>query len=118
MTIWRMGLKVDESHGLDGDLPRRKLKMRQRSCRTPKTPHYYLGSTVANEVALVKCYVCGTRRLPSVWTATPCLGKVLELRGENSTHARARVTIIFTRMKARMLRQSLGKFSEAIDEEC
>jgi hypothetical protein len=33
--------------------------MRQKSCRTLKTPQYYLGSTVANEVALVKCYVGG-----------------------------------------------------------
>jgi len=33
--------------------------MRQKSCRTLKTPQYYLGSTVANEVAQVKCYVGG-----------------------------------------------------------
>jgi hypothetical protein len=58
-----------------------------------ETPQYYLGSTVANEIELVKCYFGETRRLPSVWTATPCLGKVFELRGENSTHAAASVTI-------------------------
>jgi hypothetical protein len=95
--------------GLDRDLPRRKRKMRQKSCRIPKTPQYYLGGTVANEIELVKCYVGGARRLPSVWTATPCHGKIFELGDENSTPAAARVTIIFTKMKARYVVAESGK---------
>jgi len=44
--------------------------------------------------------------------------KFLDQLGENSTTASARVTIIFTKMKARYVVAESGEILEAIDEEC